>query len=66
MRDGTEIAECNLFTENAPHEFETRERVLVDEDVVTKAQAGDKYALYHIVGGGGGHEIKICYFRIEI
>jgi hypothetical protein len=29
------------------------------EDVISKAQVGDKYAIYHVVGGGGGHSLKI-------
>jgi hypothetical protein len=55
MRNGEEIAGENLFSEPAPHEFEEKTRTLTDEDVVTRAEVGDTYALYHVVGGGGGH-----------
>jgi hypothetical protein len=55
MREGVEIASENLFKQLAPHNMETMKRVLKDEDIVKKAKVGDTYALFHIVGGGGGH-----------
>jgi hypothetical protein len=66
MREGSEIATENLFPETAPHALETRTRVLKDEEVVTKAIVGDTYALYHVVGGGGGHKLELNLFKISI
>jgi hypothetical protein len=45
MRKDQEIASQVLFDYNAPHSIETKERILKTEDVITKAQLGDKYAL---------------------
>jgi hypothetical protein len=66
MREGTEIAGENLFSEGAPRPYATRERILTHESVVEQAEPGDTFALYHVVGGGGGHEIHIKSFKITI
>jgi hypothetical protein len=55
IRDGTEVASENLFSNQAPHSVETQTRVLREEAIVLQAQPGDHYALFHRVGGGGGH-----------
>jgi hypothetical protein len=66
MRKETEVASEVLFTHRAPHAVETNERTLTTEDIITKAKMGDVYALYHIVGGGGGHSITIDKFSVTI
>jgi hypothetical protein len=55
MREGIEIASETICKNVAPHTEETVERTLKTEDVITKAEKGDFYALFHVVGGGGGH-----------
>ena len=66
MRQGSEIASETLFSEAAPHALETRNRTLKDEDLVKMAKVGDTYALFHVVGGGGGgHKIELNLFRIS-
>jgi hypothetical protein len=51
MREGTEIAGENLFSEGAPRPYATRERILTHESVVEQAEPGDTFSLFHIVGG---------------
>jgi hypothetical protein len=62
MREGKEVASEKICDHVAPHAVETVTRTLKTEDVITKAQKGDVYALFHIVGGGGGHAITIENF----
>ena len=67
LRDGVVIAD-NLEEHGglAPHEWEDRDVLVSNHDVVRRYQPGDILRVVRNVGGGGGHILKVRKFRMRL